>query len=250
MDSGFLLPLLILVAAALYSAVGHAGASAYLAAMALAGIAPAVMKPAALGLNVLVAVIATAQYARAGCFSWRLLLPFAAGSIPAAYLGGAITLPGSWYRPLVGAVLLLAAARLLTARAPAETGRERPPGLLMAVPTGAAIGLLAGLTGTGGGIFLSPLLMLAGWAGPRRAAGAAAAFILVNSLAGLAGLARGGAAAVTGALPPEFPLWALAAVAGGLVGSHCGSRRLDGAVLRRLLAVVLVVAAGKMIAVA
>jgi hypothetical protein len=248
MDTSLLLPLLILVAAILYSAVGHAGASAYLAAMALTGIAAPVMKTAALCLNVMVALIATVQYARAGCFSWRLLLPFAAGSIPAAYLGGAIDLPGHWYRPLVGAVLLLAAARLFIARAPAETMTERPPRPLVAVPAGAAIGLLAGLTGTGGGIFLSPLLMFAGWAGPRRAAGASAAFILVNSVAGLAGLAGGGGAAL--ALPREFPLWALAAVTGGLVGAHCGSRRLGGPTLRRLLAVVLVVAGVKMIVVA
>lgn len=248
MDTSLLLPLLILVAAVLYSAVGHAGASAYLAAMALVGIAPAVMKPAALCLNVMVAVIATTQYARAGCFSWRLLLPFALGSIPAAYLGGAITLPGHWYRPLVGAVLLVAAARLFITRAPAETMNERPPRPAIAVLAGAVIGLLAGLTGTGGGIFLSPLLMLAGWAGPRRAAGASAAFILVNSLAGLAGLAGGGGAAL--ALPREFPLWALAAVSGGLVGAHYGSRRLGGPTLRRLLAVVLVVAGVKMIVVA
>lgn len=247
MNTDLLLPLLILVAAVLYSAVGHAGASAYLAAMALVGVAPAVMKPVALCLNVLVATIATTQYARAGCFSWRLLLPFVAGSIPAAYVGGAITLPGHWYRPLVGAVLMLAAVRLFVARAPAETQGEKSPPPALAAAAGAVIGLLAGLTGTGGGIFLSPLLMLAGWAGPRRAAGASAAFILANSIAGLAGLVGSGAART---LPAAFPLWAAAAVTGGLVGAHYGSRRLGGATLRRLLAVVLVVAGVKMMVVA
>ena len=182
------LPLLIFAAAILYSSVGHGGASGYLAAMALCGVAPAVMKPTALVLNILVASIATIQFARVGCFSFSLLWPFAVASIPLAFLGGAITLPGSFYRPAVGLMLLFAAYRLV--RAPRTSGASpgtRPVPLAGALASGAGIGLLSGLTGTGGGIFLSPLLIIMNWAETRESAGVSAAFILVNSLSGLAG---------------------------------------------------------------
>lgn len=237
-----LLALLILVLAVLYSSVGHAGASGYLAAMALFGIAPAVMKPTALCLNVLVATIGTIQFARAGCFSWRLFWPFAAASIPAAYLGGAITLPGEYYRPLVGLVLLYAAVRLLLGKPKAVDVPVKPPRLLIGLATGAGIGLLAGLTGTGGGIFLSPLLLMMGWAQVKPTSGVSAAFVLVNSIAGLLGLL-----AVKPQLPDAIPLWAVAAGLGGIVGSYFGSRRLQTTVLRKLLAVVLIVAGLKLI---
>lgn len=240
-----LLTLLILAAAMLYSSVGHAGASGYLAAMALLSVEPAVMKPTALSLNILVASITTYQFVRAGCFSWPLFWPFAVASVPAAYLGGAIILPGEYYRPLVGAVLLFAAVRLLFAKPPAADAKIKAPHLLLCLVAGAGIGLLSGLTGTGGGIFLSPLLLFMGWAETKQTSGVSAAFILVNSVAGLAGLI-----ARWQPLPSAIPVWALAAVAGGLVGSYYGSRRLQSVVLRRLLALVLVVAGLKLIAVA
>lgn len=238
-----LLCLLIFAAALLYSSVGHAGASGYLAAMALCGVAPAVMKPSALVLNVLVASIATVQFYRAGRFSFPLLWPFAVASVPLAFLGGALTLPGIYYRPVVGLVLLFAAYRLLRVPNPVEERPEtKPVPLPSALASGAGIGLLSGLTGTGGGIFLSPLLLFMGWAETKESAGVSAAFILVNSIAGLAGLLTGFAA-----LPRSIPLWAVAAVAGGLLGSGLGSRYLKSHVLRRLLAAVLVVAGGKLI---
>ena len=213
-----LLALLFFGAALLYSSVGHAGASAYLAAMALVGVPAATMRPTALVLNLFVATIVIVRFARAGHLPWRSLVPLAAGSVPMAFLGGSIDLPGEIYRPLVAVVLLAGAWRLATATA--VTDDEVRPGvpLLPGVLAGAAIGLLAGLTGTGGGIFLTPLLVLAAWTGTRDAAGLSGAFILVNSIAGLAGLATGGAS-----LPPALPLWVAAVVAGGLIGSWLGA---------------------------
>jgi uncharacterized membrane protein YfcA len=237
--------LLIFAAALLYSSVGQAGASGYLAAMALCGVSAVVMKPTALTLNVLVATIATVQFARAGCFSWPRFWPFAVASTPLAFVGGAVTLPSGYYKPAVGLVLLIAAGRLLWAsrrHAASTPTPAKPVPLPGALASGAGIGLLSGLTGTGGGIFLTPLLQFMGWAETRESAGVSAAFILVNSVAGLAGHVSGLAA-----LPGSLPYWAVAAVAGGLIGSGLGSRRLGNRTLRRLLAVVLVVAGLKLV---
>jgi len=233
------------VAAVLYSSVGHAGASGYLAAMAFLGVAPASMKPTALVLNLIVATIATVRFAQAGYFSWSLLWPFALGSIPLAFVGGAVTLPGAAYKIAVGAVLWLAASRLAldSGETPkALSSAKKPLPLLGAVACGAAIGLLAGLTGTGGGIFLSPLLLFTGWAETRQTGGVSASFILLNSAAGLAGNF-----ASVQALPPNLPWLAIAVIGGGLLGSELGSRRIGVAVFRRLLALVLVVAGAKLI---
>ncbi len=228
----------IFAAALLYSSVGHAGASGYLAAMAIFGIAPESMRPAALVLNILVATIATVRFYRAGCFSWPVFWPFALASVPFAFLGGTLTLPGTFYKQIVGLVLLFAAYRLFRHRV-ADSNRRIPAtlGLL----SGAGIGLLSGLTGTGGGIFLSPLLLFMGWAETKASAGVSAAFILVNSIAGTVGLLTRPVV-----LPAMLPLWAAAAIVGGLLGSELGSRRLGNPTLRRLLAVVLVIAGGKL----
>lgn len=235
---------LILVTALLYSSVGHAGASGYLAAMALMGLSPAVMKPTALTLNILVAVIATVKYYRVGAFSWRLFWPFALASIPFAYLGGVLTLPGHFYQPLVGAVLIYAAwYSFRTAPQPAPTLATRPH-IAVLLLAGAVLGLLSGLTGVGGGIFLSPLLLFFRCAEMRVISGIAAAFILVNSVAGLLGVV-----ASTPTLPAALPYWAIAAVMGGLIGAEYGSRRLGNATIRKLLAMVLVIAGVKMIVV-
>ena len=232
----------ILLMAALYSSVGHAGASGYLAAMALAGLAPAVMKPTALTLNILVALIATVRFYRAGYFSWRVLLPFAVSSIPFAFIGGALSLPGSVYQKLVGLALLFAAYRLWMRAAARAEAEARPVPLPAAVALGAGIGLLSGITGVGGGIFLSPILLLAGWAETRQASGVAAAFILLNSVAGLAGHV-----ASVQNVPSSIYLWGAAAVAGGLLGTELGRRRLATVTLRRVLAAVLVIAGLKML---
>jgi uncharacterized membrane protein YfcA len=237
-----LLALGIFAAALLYSSVGHGGGSGYLAAMAFAGLAPAEMKPAALALNVLVAGIGTWRFARARAFVGALFWPFALTAVPFAALGGALELPSAAYRPLLGAVLLFAAARMAFTPAARFGQPNRNPPLMVALACGAAIGLLSGLTGVGGGIFLSPLLIFAGWGEPRAVAAVSAPFVLVNSLAGLGGhLVRGLE------MPAALPIWALAAVAGGLLGSGMGARRLGAPGLRRLLAVVLAVAGVKML---
>lgn len=235
-----LLAVAFFFAALLYSSVGHAGASGDLAAMAFLSAPTSIMRPTALVLNILVASIALARFARAGLCSWSLLWPFAIGSVPFAFLGGAVTLPGHWYRTLIGLILWIAAVRLAM---PVAHGLPvRQPRLPTAIASGAVIGLLAGLTGTGGGIFLSPLLLFMGWAETRETAGVSAAFILVNSVAGLAGNPRSLAH-----LSSQLPLWAGAAAIGALVGSELGAKRVGLPTFRRLLAAVLVVAGVKLI---
>lgn len=208
--------------------------------MALLGVTPQVMRPTALTLNILVALVATIKFYRAGCFSWPLFWPFALTSIPFAFIGGALKLPTSAYKVIVGLVLVYAAYRLFRATRGAATAIKPPP-LWAALILGAGIGLLSGLTGVGGGIFLSPLLLMMGWAEIRQTSGIAAAFILVNSIAGLLGQLSSLAA-----VPSAIPIWAAAVLVGGWVGAEYGSRRLNTATLRRLLAVVLVIAGLKL----
>ena len=234
----------MLLAAFGYASVGHGGASAYLAAMALAGVAPQEMRPVALLLNVLVSAIATYKFQHAGHFRWRLFWPFAAISIPLAYVGGAIQLPGNAYRILVATVLVYAAWQLwLSARAGAEMRPVREPPLAWAMAIGAALGLLSGLTGVGGGNFLSPLLLLLGWAGTKQTSAVSAPFILVNSIAGLAAIFVGGEVPM-----PDY-VWFLAGavLVGGWLGAEYGSRRFANPLVRRVLAVVLALAGGKMV---
>ncbi len=236
---GLGLALAVLIVALLYSAIGQAGASGYIAVMSLAGLAPGVIRPTALLLNVLVALIASFQFWRAGHFSWPLFWPFALLAVPMAFAGGALALPARAFQLIVGALLLLSAARLL-ARMP-EVAAERPPSRGVACVVGAGVGLLAGLTGTGGGIFLSPLLVLRGWATAQRAAAVTAVFVLVNSLAGLAGIV-----VTAGELPALALPLGVAVVAGGLAGSWLGSRRLPSRALGRLLALVLAIGGAKL----
>jgi uncharacterized membrane protein YfcA len=234
----------MLLASFVYASVGHGGASAYLAAMALAGLAPAEMRPIALALNILVSSLATWKFWRAGHFRWRLFWPFAAVSVPFAYLGGAITLPGTVYKVLVGVVLLYAAWQLwLSGRAGEEMRPVREPPIALAIAIGAVLGLLSGLTGVGGGIFLSPLLLMRGWARTKETSAVAAPFILVNSIAGLAaGLVSG-----TASLPSMTWILSGVVLVGGWLGAEYGSRRFANPVVRRFLAVVLAVAGGKMV---
>lgn len=236
----FLILVGLAAAAFLYSSVGHGGASGYLAVMAIAGLAPETMKPAALALNVVVAGIGSWKYLRAGAFEWRVFWPFAVVSIPMAYLGGALSVPAGLFKPLVGVALLFAAWRMLLSSRRTEVAR-REMKLAPALLAGAGIGLLSGLTGVGGGIFLSPLILLMGWAGTRETSGIAALFILVNSLAALAGHGD------LSALPANFPLWAVVVGLLGWLGAEFGSRRLRLPVIRNLLAVVLALAGVKMV---
>jgi uncharacterized membrane protein YfcA len=230
----------ITLAAALYSSVGHGGASGYLAAMALFGVAPVFMKPAALAMNIVVAGLVFYRLWRAGYFDARLFWPFALGSIPLAFVGGALTLPGGIYKVLVAVTLLVAASRLLWKAQDQEAAST--PNIWVALACGAGLGFLSGLTGVGGGIFLSPLLLLLRWANMRSTAAVSAAFILVNSIAGLAGHAT-----VAVAWPAQLPALMVAALAGAVIGSELAVRRLAPVTLRRLLGVVLVIAGAKLL---
>lgn len=241
-NADIVLALLILLAALLYSAVGHGGASGYLAVMALLGVVPEVMRPAALALNVLVAGIGTVKFHRVGAFSWRVFWPLALVSMPCAMLGGWLALPAHWYKPVVGVVLLYAAWRSFASAKTVTVDTIRPVSVPVLLLVGAALGLLSGLVGVGGGIFLSPLLLLLRWAEPRTVSGISATFILVNSVAGLTGVMMH-----QPQLPQALPWWAAAAVIGGWLGAEYGSRRLTSPAIRRVLAVVLLVAGFKMI---
>jgi hypothetical protein len=236
-----LLAALIFVIALLYSAVGHAGASGYIAAMALFGMAPLVMKPTALTLNIIVALIGTIRFYRAGFFSWRTLWPFAITSIPAAYIGGGLTLPVAIYKSIVGVVLLYSAVRLFWSANSADNRKTTLVPIWMALIVGAAIGLLSGLTGVGGGIFLSPVLLLMHWAKTKETSGVSAAFILVNSIAGLLGQYS-----AIAYLPNNLVYWAPAALVGGWIGTELGTKLLPISGIRKWLSVVLVLAGLKL----
>jgi uncharacterized membrane protein YfcA len=235
--------ILIFVVALLYSTVGHAGASGYLAAMALFGTPPNVMKPTALTLNILVALIGTIRFYRAGFFSWRTFWPFAVASIPLAFLGGSLTLPDSIYKSIVGVVLLYSAARLFFGAGIVKDENVKQPPIGIALIAGAAIGLLSGLTGVGGGIFLSPVLLLMHWAGTKETSGVSAAFILVNSVAGLLGHFSSISLVAEG-----ITYWAPAALIGGWIGTELGTRVLPIAGIRRWLSAVLLLAGLKLVA--
>jgi uncharacterized protein len=240
--SELLLATCIFIAAILYSSVGHGGASGYLAAMSLFGVTPAVMKPTALVLNIIVAAIATTKFYRAGCFDRSLFWQFAIGSIPCAFIGGSIVLPTQIYKPILGIVLLYAAGKLGLNQASSQPQQPHALPIWLAIALGMAIGLFSGLTGVGGGIFLSPLLLLMGWATMKQAAGVSAAFILVNSIAGLLGYLT-----KFPTLPSSLWIWAICAAVGGWIGSEYGSKRIGSYKLQMLLAVVLAIAGVKLI---
>lgn len=239
-DQTILLALAVAVVAFLYSSVGHAGASGYIAVLTLAGVAATAIKPIALVLNILVASIGSYQFWRAGHFSWRLFWPFALLATPAAWLGGYLHLPAALFKPLLGIVLLCSALRLFLR--PGDPPEVKPPGRPLALAVGAGIGLLSGLTGTGGGIFLTPLILFCRWARTHTAAAVSAVFILANSTAGLVGHINGGQT-----VPAFAGMLAVAALAGGTLGSHLGSRRLPARGIQLLLATVLVIAGNKLL---
>lgn len=230
------------LAAALYSTVGHGGASAYLAIMALFAVAPESMRPTALALNLIVAGLGSWRYWQAGQTNLKLLLLFAATAVPAAFVGGGIEVAPEVYRPLIGALLWLAALRLFWQPSMLARRQPRPVSAAVALPVGALLGLLAGLTGTGGGIFLSPLIIFFGWEDTRRTSGVVAGFILLNSIAGLAGNV-----ASVGELPAELPVFAVAVVLGAIAGTWLGIGRLPKPRLLQGLGLVLVIAGAKLV---
>lgn len=235
----------IFLVAALYSSVGHGGASGYLAVLALFGVAAAVTRPTSLVLNLFVASITFIQFYRAGHFDWRTFLPFAAGSIPMAFLGGMIQLPTTVYKIVLGTALILAAIRLAI-NLKSENDASAPK-IWICLLVGAVLGFVSGLIGIGGGIFLTPILLLFGWAETKKAAGVSALFILVNSFSGLLGSWLLGKDSQIGNLPPGVWLWVIAAIVGGVIGSTAGSFRFDSLTLRRVLSVGLLIAGLKLI---
>lgn len=239
------LGLLFFITALLYASVGLGGGSGYLAVMGLWGVPPEMIRPTALSMNVLVAAIGTYKHVRAGNFSPRLFWPIALTSIPFAFLGGRLVLPEALYRSVVGMVLLYTAVRLW--RSASQQEAESSPNTAVlpwwtAVAAGGAIGLLSGLVGIGGGTFLGPFLLLAGWANTRQTMSITAAFVLVNSLAGLAGNLT-----TINALPAQIPTWLVVVGIGGWLGAELGSKKLNPITLRRLLAFVLFLAGARML---
>lgn len=231
----------ILLAAILYSSVGHGGASAYLAAMALFGVPPSVMKPTALILNAFVSGIGTFSYLRAGAFSWSVFWPFAVGSIPLALLASTLKINHLIYKIILGLILIFTGCWLCfhkkKTKAPVRKGSP-----FLQILLGAVIGFVAGLTGIGGGVLLSPLLILAHWAKPRQTSGIAAAFILVNSVVAIIGHLS------TFKMPPSYIwFWVAAAVVGGIIGSYYRSKRLTGSGIKKVLAVILLCAGGQLV---
>ena len=249
--SGWALPAAVLAVAVLYASVGHAGATGYIAVMGLAGLAPEVIRPTALVLNLVVAAIGSVQFARAGHVRRDLILPLALASVPAAAVGGAAALPTAVFEGLLGLVLAFSAVRIvrdvLRSRAVASLAHEDASAMRrLSIPVlgtiGAGLGLASGLTGVGGGVFLTPLLLALGVATTRQVAAVSVVFILVNSAGGLGGWLAGGRSVA--AIDP----WVVVAAAtGGLVGSQAGAFRLPVRWLRLLMAVVLAVASVKLL---
>lgn len=232
--------LAVLVIAFLYSAVGHAGASGYIAVLTLLGFASTDIRPTALLLNILVAVLGAVQFAGAGYFRWNLFWPFALLAVPAAFIGGSLAVPRTVLNPILAAVLLFSAVRLVMRKRDPDV--VRPPSKPAAITVGAAIGFLSGVTGTGGGIFLTPLLLFFHWSTTRTAAAVSVVFILINSIAGLAGY-------IWSRQPMPGIAWplAIAAVAGGAAGSFLGSRKLPLRAIYIMLAAVLCIAGIKLL---
>jgi hypothetical protein len=230
----------LLAVSFLYSCVGHAGASGYIAVMALAGLPTSFIKPTALTLNILVASLSAWQFYRAGHFRWRLFWPFALLSVPCAFLGGYLNLPARAFKILVGIILLFSAVRFFMKQKPESEPTEPKPGV--SLPVGGGLGFLSGITGTGGGIFLTPLLIFMKWARTKTASATSALFILVNSISGLAGQVSG-----TKSVPTMIVPLAVTVVVGGATGSYLGSRKFSPEMIKKLLACVLLIAGFKLL---
>ena len=245
-DAELLLALLFALVAVLYSSVGHAGASGYLAAMALVGLAPEQMRPTALALNLLVGGIGLLRFWRGGFVRWRNVLPFVLASAPAAFFAARVQLPKQSYSLLLGLILLIAALGVFRSATRAASEDVRAQGRVVpwlpALLAGGSIGVLSGLTGTGGAIFLTPLLLFMHWMPTREASGTSVAFVWINSLTALAGLLQ-----AQGTLPQALPLWLGAVAVGALVGTQLGLKWLPVRMLRYALGVVLLIAAGKLL---
>jgi len=231
-----LLLVLLAVVAFLYASVGHGGASGYLALMSLFAFPVTFMKPTALVLNILVSAISFYFFYREKKFELKLFYPFAITSVPFSFLGGMITIETHYYKIILATVLVLAVARLLGLFGHEKTVRK-PLNLPLALFVGAIIGFLSGLLGIGGGIILSPVILLLGWASIKQTAAVSALFIFVNSISGLFGFLSKG-----GIIPVSSVSLIVAAVVGGIFGAYYGSRKFNTLTLRTVLGFVLGIA--------
>jgi uncharacterized membrane protein YfcA len=233
--------LLLFIVAFLYASVGHGGASGYLALMALFSMSPAVMRPTALMLNLFVSLSAFILFYRGGHFKWKIFLPFALASIPSSFIGGMIEMDAAIYKKLLGILLLIPVARmLLTTNGDEQT--KKTPDLRLSLLIGAVIGFLSGLIGIGGGIILSPVLLMMSWTTQKQTAAISALFIFVNSVAGLAGQFSQGIS-----LQPDMLAYVGVAFVGGSAGAWMGAAKLDHKALKYLLSIVLIVASIKLL---
>jgi uncharacterized membrane protein YfcA len=237
-----LTPLIVLlfVMATLYSSVGHGGASGYLAAMALFGLSPEVMKPTVLCMNIVVSGYVSVCFWKSQRLNWYIILPFIVLSMPMAFIGGGLQIQAAWYKFFIGVVLALSAIWLLYA--PVTRFVVKRPTTLASTSTGAGLGFVSGLTGVGGGIFLSPILLFFRWADARSSAGTVAIFILVNSIAGLAGFVNSGKA---WSFPLPIYVLIMTIIVGAVLGEKMNSKG-SNAVVVKLLAFVLLIASAKM----
>lgn len=225
----------------LYAAVGHGGASGYLALMALYGVAPEEMKPTALVLNLFVSLTSFIQYYRGGYFSRKLFIPIAAASIPLAFIGGMITVEENIYKRILGILLLFPVVRFFFFKN-VDDSELKPHNTTIAVVTGGLVGLFSGMIGIGGGIILSPILLLLHWTNQKQTAAISAAFIFVNSVAGLGGMVTQGIS-FTG----DMMMYIIVAFTGGLLGAYFGSKKFNQNVLKYVLATVLLMASYKLL---
>lgn len=232
---------LLVLVAFLYSSVGHGGASGYLALMAFFSFAPETMRPTALLLNIFVSLIAFIQYYRAGFFKWSLFWPYAIASIPTAFIGGMITVDAGWYKKILAVLLLFSVVRLLGIQFKTERFDVKQ-NVFIALLIGSIIGLFSGMIGIGGGIILSPIILLLHWADMKKTAAISALFIFVNSIAGLAGLFTKGFEFKT-----EMGWMIVLALVGGILGSYFGANKFKNDFLNKILAVVLIIASLKLI---
>lgn len=231
----------LFLGAVLYTSVGHAGASAYIAVMTLFDLPPLVIKPTALTLNIFVSLYTSLRYIRSNYFNRSLFSYLIVGSIPAAYIGGHINLPSNIYKPIIGVLLVISGTRFLIQAFQVDQP-HRSFNVFLAIFFGASVGLLSGITGTGGGIFLSPLIIWLGWVSVKQASGTVAAFIFVNSIAGLLGNFQS-----TRSLPSELPIFLIAVLLGAFIGTRFGISKFSGTGIKRALGFVLLIAGAKFI---
>lgn len=241
MDILVLFYCLLFLVAFLYSSVGHGGASGYLALMALFSITPEVMKPTALLLNLFVSLTAFIQFYRGGHFRWNVFWPFVLASIPLAYLGGLVVVDGNIYKKILGLLLLVPIIRFYFFNK-TKVEEQRKSSFSLSLLIGACIGFISGLIGIGGGILLSPLLLILRWTDQKETAAISALFIFLNSMSGLAGQLTKGIQFTT-----DMYTYVIIAFVGGLCGAYFGALKFRQVILKNVLATVLVLAAYKLL---